>query len=168
MSAKFTEETILGIDPGLARVGVAVLRRSRGAQTLLAARTLTTDRGMTRGDRLASISRALDRLIARYRPTRAAMEKLFFQTNVRTAMAVSEARGVLLLACVKRQLPVTEFTPNEIKRAVAGYGAADKREVQKMVRLLLKLKASPADDDAADAVAIALTAALQPRGTYGT
>jgi crossover junction endodeoxyribonuclease RuvC len=106
---------------------------------------------------LATFYEALRTLLQEFHPDTAAVEKLFFQRNVSTAIAVGQARGVALLALAQAGLEVFEYTPNEIKQAVAGYGSADKRQVQDMVRVLLALEAIPRPDDAADALAVAIT-----------
>lgn len=161
-------DRILGLDPGLARVGFAVLEATPRSQQLLAFGTVTTRPQQARGERLVAIAEKIEQLIKKFRPDAVAIEQLFFQTNVTTAMAVSESRGVLLLCCAKAGLPVVEFTPNEVKRIVTGTGAADKRAVGKMIKLILKLETLPRDDDAADAVAIALSAALHSPRRHGT
>ncbi len=152
--------TVLGLDPGIARVGVALLTGTPRQPRLLACTTLTTPPSNDPGTRLAAIATSVERLIRRYRPTVAVMEKLFFQRNVKTALSVSEARGVLRLTCARAGLRLIEFTPNEVKQAVTGHGQADKRAIQKMVRLILGLHTPIRSDDAADAAAIALTGAL--------
>jgi crossover junction endodeoxyribonuclease RuvC len=108
-------------------------------------------------ERLLLLFRDLTQLIAEYHPDTFAVEKLFFQRNVSTAMAVGQARGVVLLAIAQARGEVSEYTPNEVKQAVAGYGSAEKRQVQEMVRTLLQLPELPRPDDAADALAIAIT-----------
>ena len=108
-------------------------------------------------ERLLLLHQDLTQLIAQYHPDTYAVEKLFFQRNVSTAMAVGQARGVVLLAIAQAGGEVAEYTPNEVKQAVAGYGSADKRQVQEMVRTLLGLPEIPRPDDAADALAIAIT-----------
>lgn len=162
-----TERILLGLDPGLARIGYAVLAEGGQRLRLVTYGTLTTPAGTDRGERLVTIARGLRRLIRRTKPERAFLEKLFFQKNTTTAMAVSEARGVLLLVCAEAGLPVAEFTPNEIKRIVTGNGSADKPAMAKMIRLILRLKSTPKDDDAVDAVAIALSGALDQGRGYG-
>lgn len=158
--------TILGLDPGVARVGVAVLSGTAQQPRLLTYTTITTPQTQDHGLRLVSIATAIEKIIRRYRPAAVAMEKLFFQTNVKTALTVSEARGVLRLTCAQAGLPCIEFTPNEVKRTVTGSGNADKQSVQKMVGLILGLRTPIASDDAADAAAIALTGALYLRHHY--
>ncbi|MBI3115597.1 MAG: crossover junction endodeoxyribonuclease RuvC [Candidatus Kerfeldbacteria bacterium] len=148
---------ILGLDPGFARLGYALLRAEGAAVRLQTYGTFTTPAQEPPAGRYAQLATALTRLLRRTRPDRVAIEKLFFSTNVRTAMAVSEARGVLLLCCAQAGVPIVEFTPNEVKRSVTGSGTADKRGVQKMAQRILQLTEPIQDDDAADAVAIALT-----------
>lgn len=159
------EDRILGLDPGLARVGYALVIADRRRPRLVAYGTLTTAAGRDPALRLIALARALRRLLKRTRPTRVAFERLFFRKNVTTAMAVSEARGVLRLVCAEAHVPDSEFTPTEVKRAVTGTGAADKLAVAKMVRLLLRLPAPIRSDDAADAAAVALTASRHPYGS---
>lgn len=157
--AKRISPVILGLDPGFARVGLAVVAGSPSQPALLSCTTFSTPAGQPRGERLLAVADAVAAAIRRYRPTVAAMEKLFFQTNVRTALAVSEARGVLLLVCARARLPVIEVTPNQVKSAATGNGRADKRAVQKMIGLVFRLRRPITDDDAADAAAIALAVA---------
>lgn len=166
MPAK-VDDRIVGLDPGLARCGYAVIDGDRRRPRLVAAGTLVTAAGQDGAQRLVALATSLQQLLVRYRPTRAAFERLFFQTNTSTAMAVSEARGVLRLVCARAKLPAREFTPTTVKRTVTGNGSADKRAMQKMVRLLLGASPAWRDDDAADAAAVALTAAFHPTG-YGS
>lgn len=156
------DDRILGLDPGLARCGYAVIVGDRRRPRLIAAGTFVTPARGDPAQRLLTLANALQRLIVRYRPTRVAFERLFFQTNTSTAMAVSEARGVLRLVCARAHLPAREFTPTTVKRTVTGSGAADKRAIQKMIRLLLGASPAWRDDDAADAAAVALTTAFHP------
>ncbi len=107
-------------------------------------------------ERLLHIYVELSDLIGRYHPTGAAVEKLFFSRNTRTALAVGHARGVVLLAAAQAKLPVFEYTPNEVKQAIVGYGGAEKHQMQQMVRMLLALDFVPEPDDAADAIAVAI------------
>jgi crossover junction endodeoxyribonuclease RuvC len=107
-------------------------------------------------DRLASLYEQLQEIILLHRPDSSAVEKLFFQKNVKTALSVGQGRGVVLLALAQAHLPVGEYTPNEVKQAVTGYGSADKQQMQEMVRLLLGLEKRPKPDDAADALAVAI------------
>lgn len=151
---------VLGIDPGTARLGYGLLRKEGSKLLHLEHGCFETPKGMPQAERLYSLHASLGELIARSKPAMVGVEKLFFQKNVKTAMAVSEARGVILLAMQTGALPISEFTPMQVKMAVTGYGAADKRQVQEMVRRLFSLKEIPRPDDAADALAIAYCAAV--------
>jgi crossover junction endodeoxyribonuclease RuvC len=135
----------LGIDPGTAIVGFAVVMERRGELSLLACDVITTPAGMPLAQRLQIIYEELSKLVVLYKPKIA-----------RTAMTVGHARGVAMLALANGGLPVAEYTPKQVKQAVTGYGGADKNQVGEMVRILLKLTAIPKPDDAADAAAIAI------------
>jgi crossover junction endodeoxyribonuclease RuvC len=148
----------LGIDPGTATTGFGLVRLEPGGDLQsVAFGAIVTPPHTPAQERLLLLHQDLVELIAQYRPDTYAVEKLFFQRNVSTAMAVGQARGVVLLAIAQARGQVAEYTPNEVKQAVAGYGAADKRQVQEMVRTLLGLTEIPRPDDAADALAIAIT-----------
>lgn len=151
---------VLGIDPGTARLGYGLLRKTGPKIEHLAHGCFETPKGMPQAERLASLHASLNRLIADRQPALVGVEKLFFQKNVKTAMVVSEARGIILLAAQSAGLPISEYTPMQVKVAVSGYGAAGKRQVQEMVRRLLSLKDIPRPDDAADALAVAYCAAV--------
>lgn len=148
----------LGIDPGIATTGYGLVRlEPDGGLAALSYGVFLTPKEDSLPARLESLHRQLRSLLRKHKPDTAAVEKLFFQRNVSTAIAVGQARGVALLALGQAGLDVFEYTPNEVKQAVAGYGSADKRQVQEMVRVLLQLKEIPRPDDAADALAIAIT-----------
>jgi crossover junction endodeoxyribonuclease RuvC len=151
---------ILGIDPGTARLGYGLLRKDGSKLVHLEHGCFETPKGMPQAERLSSIYASLETLIDRHQPVMVGVEKLFFKKNVKTAMTVSEARGVVLLAMRNRALRIDEFTPMQVKLAVTGYGSADKRQVQEMVRRLLSLREIPRPDDAADALAIAYCTAV--------
>ena len=151
---------VLGIDPGTARLGFGVLRKEGSRLVHVAHGCLETPKTMPHAERLSVLHAALHELIATHRPELVGVEKLFFQKNVKTAMTVSEARGVTLLALRDRGVPIAEHTPMQVKVAVTGYGGADKRQVQEMVRRLLSLSTIPKPDDAADALAIAYCAGV--------
>ncbi|MGA2111435.1 MAG: crossover junction endodeoxyribonuclease RuvC [Anaerolineales bacterium] len=146
----------LGIDPGTARTGYGLVNESDRGIVAIAYGVLTTPADWSLPRRMQSLHEQLQELIALHGPSTAAVEKLFFQKNVRTAMSVGQARGVILLALAEAGLEVSEYSPREVKLAVAGYGAADKRQIQDMVRCLLGLAQRPEPDDAADALAIAI------------
>jgi crossover junction endodeoxyribonuclease RuvC len=155
----FNDMTLaLGIDPGTATTGFGLVRlEPGGALESVAFGAIVTPPHTPAHERLFALHQDLSEIIAQYHPDTFAVEKLFFQRNVSTAMAVGQARGVVLLAIAQARGEVAEYTPNEVKQAVAGYGAADKRQVQEMVRTLLGLTEIPRPDDAADALAIAIT-----------
>lgn len=153
---------ILGIDPGTGRLGFGVIDAVKGKLTLVDAGVVTTPAHTPTNERLEDIFDSLTEIIKQTRPDRMAIEKLFFARNVTTAMSVAEARGVALLVGQKARLPIEEYTPMQIKQAITGYGKADKKQMQEMVRLQLGLKEVPKPDDAADALAAAIMcAALQ-------
>lgn len=155
--------TVLGLDPGTARLGFGVLIKAGARFTHIAHGCLETPKEMPQAERLETLHRGLKELLNRYQPELVGVEKLFFAKNAKTALPVAEARGVILLSLQTRGLRILEFTPMQVKQAVTGYGSADKRQVQEMVKVLLKLPEIPQPDDAADALAIAYAAAVAPR-----
>ena len=144
---------ILGIDPGVAIVGFGLIESDHGS---LQYGAITTPAGQPLAARLLQISRDMEELIDAFRPDEMSIEELFFSKNITTGIAVAHARGVILCAAEKKRLPIYEYTPMQVKQAVVGYGLADKKQVMDMTKRLLKLKAVPRPDDAADALAIAL------------
>jgi len=146
----------IGIDPGTARLGYAVIESRAGTLTLLACGCVTTPPSISMPDRLSRIYDELQGIIEMHAPREMAVEELFFAKNVTTAVAVGQARGVALLVAAQRGLPVSEYKPMQVKQAVHGYGLATKTQVGEMVRVLLRLAAVPTPDDAADAAAIAI------------
>ncbi|MDI6867245.1 crossover junction endodeoxyribonuclease RuvC [Methanoculleus sp.] len=155
--------TVVGIDPGLERVGYGVLVRGDPGDTTsppsLTAVTygcIETASGQRRPERIREIYDAVSSVLDEHRPDWIAIEQVFFTRNITSAIAVSEARGVILLAAEQRGIPIAEYTPNQIKQAVTGSGRAGKHQVQEMMRRLLRLDEIPRPDDAADALAIAL------------
>ena len=148
----------IGIDPGTATTGYGFVRLAPdGGLRAVKFGVITTPKDASAPARLEMLYGELNGLLSLYHPDTAAVEKLFFQRNVSTAISVGQARGVVLLALKQAGLETFEFTPNEIKQAVAGYGSAGKRQVQEMVRTLLLLPEIPKPDDAADALAVAIT-----------
>lgn len=148
----------LGIDPGTATTGYGLVRLTRdGDLVAVSYGIISTPKDTALSIRLEMLYDQLNSLLREHKPDTAAVEQLFFQKNVKTALAVGHARGVILLALQKAGIESFEYTPNEVKQAVAGYGGADKRQVQEMVRALLQLEKIPKPDDAADALAIAIT-----------
>lgn len=147
---------ILGIDPGTATVGWAVVEEKNGTTKAVAFGHLSTSPKNTAAERLHEISRDLEKIVALYNPEEAAIEKLFFFKNVKTVISVAEARGSILLTMSKSGLIIAEYTPLQVKQSLTGYGRAEKRQMQEMVKNILKLSAIPKPDDTADALAIAL------------
>ena len=147
---------VLGIDPGVSRCGYGCVESARGQTKALAVGVLTTPPSQPLPERLAALDTDLRELLADLRPDVVAVERLFFQTNVRTAMSVGQASGLVLAAAAQAGCVVTQYTPNQVKQAVAGYGAAGKEQVQRMVQSLLGLPEVPKPADAADALALAL------------
>lgn len=149
---------ILGIDPGVGRVGWGVLTKTDGRIHARAWGRIDTKKSLPLPDRLKSIATELHILIRRYKPKVVAVEKLFFAKNVKTAMDVGHARGVILLIAAQQKKIVVEYTPMQVKQALTGYGNAEKRQVQHMLTSLLRITIPKSHDDAADALAIAYTA----------
>ncbi|WAI00827.1 crossover junction endodeoxyribonuclease RuvC [Methanogenium organophilum] len=147
---------VVGIDPGVARVGYGVLERTNRNPTPLTYGCIETKSGQRQSLRLRECYEGISQVLDEYSPACVAVEKLFFSKNTTSAMQVSEARGVLLLAAEERDIPIAEYTPNQIKQAVTGSGRADKQQVQEMMRRLLRLQEIPRPDDAADGLAVAL------------
>ena len=147
----------LGLDPGTATIGYGLVRQFEdGGLQAVDYGVITTSKDMDAPKRLSVLFHRLNELLKSTRPETSAVEKLFFQKNISTAISVGQARGVILLALSEAGLEIGEYTPNEVKQAVTGYGSADKRQVQDMVRIQLGLAAIPKPDDAADALAIAI------------
>jgi crossover junction endodeoxyribonuclease RuvC len=148
---------VIGIDPGIATTGYGLVQEAQdGSLKMVAYGVIETPAGRPLPERLLLLHARLSELLILYRPESGAVEKLFFQRNVRTAMTVGQARGVALLALAQAGLQAADYTPMEVKQAVAGYGGADKNQVQQMVRALLGLADIPRPDDAADALAVAI------------
>ncbi|MBR4748641.1 MAG: crossover junction endodeoxyribonuclease RuvC [Abditibacteriota bacterium] len=147
---------ILGIDPGTAIIGFGVIDSQGGKRIFVDCGVITTPKTKPTPDRLLDIYTDINTIISEYQPDETAIERLFFNHNVTTAIDVAKASGVLNLAIVQRGLPIREYTPVEVKTAVTGYGGADKKQVQYMITRILDLKSVPNPDDAADALAVAL------------
>lgn len=156
---------IIGIDPGTGILGFGVIDvSSRAGTKMVTAGVITTPAHTPLDERLEEIFDGLTDIIAETKPDVMSIEKLFFAQNVTTAMSVSHARGVAMLTGRKARLAIAEYTPLQIKQTLTGYGKADKKQVQEMVRLQLKLTYIPKPDDAADALATAITHAMMSRG----
>lgn len=147
---------ILGIDPGIAIVGFGLIESNRGSVQMLQYGAVTTEAGLPLATRLVQIENDMTALIVQLKPDEIAVEELFFSKNITTGIAVAHGRGVILCTAERLGVPIFEYTPMQVKQAVAGYGLADKKQVMDMTKRLLKLKAVPKPDDAADALAIAI------------
>ncbi|NLY88834.1 MAG: crossover junction endodeoxyribonuclease RuvC [Firmicutes bacterium] len=147
---------IMGIDPGTASTGFGLLEQEGSRLRLLEYGVIRTEPGIPDAERLLQIHRGVGALLKNYRPEVIAVEELFFNKNSRTVLAVGQARGVVMLAAAQAELQVEEYTPLQVKMAVVGYGRAEKRQVQEMVKALLGLSRLPRPDDAADALAVAI------------
>lgn len=148
---------VLGIDPGIAITGIALIAEEKGKQSLLHSEAITTPANLSSSLRLLRLHKSLNEIIKSYKPDVAALENLFFNTNAKTALIVGQARGVIQLALARNKIPVVEYTPLQVKMAITGYGRADKNQIQMMVKTILKLPKILTPDDVADAAAIALT-----------
>lgn len=151
------EKVILGLDPGLADTGYGLIIKKKNQLALITYGSIKTDSKTPFIERLESIYQQLTKIIKKYQPQQIAIEQLFFCKNVKTALLVGQARGVCLLTAKLFNLPCFEFTPLQVKQSLTGYGQADKKQVGQMVKILLNLKSLPQPDDAADALAIAIT-----------
>jgi len=152
---------ILGLDPGTALSGFGVVRNAKGQVEYIDCGCIVTSKGISPAERLLTIQKSLEILIKKYQPDVLAVEKLFFTKNITTAISVAEARGVILVTAAKHKLEIAEYTPLQVKQTLTGYGKADKQQIQRMVKTILKLQSIPKPDDAADALAIAICAVHQ-------
>ncbi len=149
---------ILGIDPGTATTGFGIIDIVKNQPTLVDFGVVSTKKTLSDAERLEILATDVNQLIKKYKPVAVGVEKLFFTTNQKTVMTVSQARGVVLLMLQQHNVPIFEFTPLQVKSFICGYGKAEKKQVQYIVQKTFKLKAIPKPDDAADALAIALCA----------
>jgi crossover junction endodeoxyribonuclease RuvC len=154
---------ILGIDPGFARVGWAILENRKSKLEVRSCGCIETSKDKESQERLVLVYKQVCAVIKKYKPDALAIEELFFTNNAKTAFKVGEARGVIILAGAMQEIPVFSYTPLQVKIAVTGYGHADKPQVGRMVKAILKLKELPKLDDAVDAIAVALTHAFTKR-----
>ena len=158
---------VVGIDPGTAITGYGIIReQENGDLEWVSHGVVKTPSDWEEPRRLLELYKKLNEIITSYKPDCCAVEKLFFQKNVRTAIQVGQGRGAALIAAAEAELTVGEYTPLEVKQAVVGYGNADKQQVQKMVKVLLNLKEIPKPDDAADALAVAICHLHSTRNQY--
>lgn len=151
---------ILGIDPGFNRLGFALLEKNQSVLNILDSGLIETESGKDYQDRILEIGLAIENIINKYSPNILAIEKLFFTTNQKTALKVSEVKGIVMYLCALKSIPCVEYTPLEIKSAICGYGKADKKQIRDMLKLSFKNYALPKNDDACDAIAVSYTAAL--------
>ncbi len=147
---------VLGLDPGYGRLGFGAVSIAGGRTCVLDCGIISTKTGDAFGTRLAQMADDAETLLRELKPSKLVVEKLYFTKNAKTAMQVAESRGVLLLLAARHGIPVVEYTPSQVKSAICGDGRADKKGIQKMVKLILNLKSAPKIDDAADALALAL------------
>jgi crossover junction endodeoxyribonuclease RuvC len=148
----------LGVDPGTATIGYGLVEElNDGSLQAVDYGVITTSPALPMWERLKIIHTSLTQIVEQYQPDRAGVEELFFAKNVTTAITVAQGRGVILLALAQANVPVNEYKPNTVKQSIAGYGGAKKPQIQEMVRMLLGLESIPKPDDAADALAIAIT-----------
>lgn len=147
---------IIGLDPGTAITGFSIIDRNQNKISLIDYGCIRTPAGLDMSIRLTQIAEDLNTIIKKYNPTHASIEKLFFKNNVTTGISVAQARGVILLTLAQHGIAQAEYTPTEIKSEICGHGRADKRMIQKMVKIILKMQTTPKPDDAADAIAVAL------------
>lgn len=148
---------VIGIDPGTAITGYGIIEENEKNEIYAVTYgVIKTKEGINPEKRLQEINQSINELLLLHKPDNGSVEKLFFQRNVSTAIAVGQARGVILLSFAQAEIPVFEYTPNEVKQSVTGYGAAGKKQIQEMVKILLNLEEIPKPDDAADALAIAI------------
>jgi len=147
---------ILGIDPGTAITGYAVLNETKREIVPMTFGCIETSKNRSVADRLEEIGGDLEALIAKFQPDEVAIEELFFFKNVKTVIGVAQARGVLVYVCKKMKVPIFEYTPLQVKQALTGYGRAEKKQVQEMVKNILELKTIPKPDDVTDALAVAI------------
>jgi crossover junction endodeoxyribonuclease RuvC len=150
---------VLGIDPGSSRIGYGLIEKGGGKSVSLITYGVLEIEGSTATEKMLGVGKKIKKLVKDLSPDMAAVEKIYFAKNQKTAMEVSQARGIILYLLLDKQIPVFEYGPNQIKLAVTGFGSTDKKGVGKMVRLILKTEAIKGPDDASDALAIAIAAA---------
>ena len=156
----------MGIDPGIARLGYAFIRTKKKGEKLetIDYGCITTKPELSPGERLKKINNELNKLIKKYKPKVLAVENIYFFKNLKTAMPVSQAKGVILLTAAKKKIPVYEFSPLQVKMTICGYGRATKQQIQRMIKEILNLPKLPKSDDAADALSIAVCYTVKKGG----
>jgi len=150
------KKIILGIDPGIADTGYGIIESEGNKIIPITYGSIKTSKKLSLAERLVKLEEELNQIIKKYKPVKAGVEELFFCNNAKTAFTVGQARGVILLTLIKNNLPISEFTPLQIKQGLTGYGKADKYQIQHIVKTILGLKEIPKPDDAADALAVAI------------
>lgn len=148
---------ILGIDPGFDRLGCAILERQKSEDNLIYSTCIFSDKKTSYEKRLLFLGKEIEKIIRKYKPNVAIMEKLFFSQNQKTAIRVAEARGMVIFLLTSKNIPLIEIAPSEIKTAITGYGKADKNQIKKMVQVILNIQCSGKIDDETDAIATALS-----------
>ncbi|HOV13379.1 MAG TPA: crossover junction endodeoxyribonuclease RuvC [Spirochaetota bacterium] len=148
---------VIGIDPGIERTGIGIVENIRGKSNLIFSELIKTNSKLSTSERLAIIFQTLNRITDLYKIDSASVEKLFFAKNTKTAMVVSEARGVLLLSLQLKNIPIYEYTPLQVKQALTGYGSGTKEQVHNLVKIILNLKDLSKQDDVSDGIALAIT-----------
>ena len=152
---------IIGVDPGIAKVGFGVIKKVKSRLKTIDYGCITTTPVLSTGNRLKKINTELNKLIKKHKPDLISVENIYFFKNLKTAMPVSQAKGVILFTAAKKKIPVCEFTPLQMKMTITGYGKADKKQIQKMIEKILKLDKPIKSDDAADALGVAICGALK-------
>lgn len=155
--------TIIGIDPGIADTGYGIIKEENGRLSVLEYGSIRTSAKSALPERLNTLRKKLSALLEKYDPALAVVEQLFFCTNVKTALTVGQARGVIILSLAEQKIKIIELTPLQIKQGLTGYGKADKKQMQQMVKAVLGLKEIPKPDDAADALAMAVCGATMKK-----
>lgn len=148
---------ILGIDPGIERIGIAIIEKNLGKEEYIFSECFKTSSKLSQYERLVLIAHEIEAIIKKYNPGGLAIEKLYFEKNTKTAMSVAEARGVILFSCAQKKLQIFEYTPLQIKVAVTGYGKSDKKAIMQMIPKIIKIPNQKMIDDEMDAIAIAIT-----------
>jgi len=151
---------VLGIDPGYAKLGCSVVKKFKDSYEIIESLLIETKPGDAHEKRILFIGNAVQKIIFKHQPQALSIEKIFFSTNQKTAIKVSEIKGAVMFLAATNNIPCFEFTPLEIKMALCGYGKADKKQIQEMVKIILNLKTPPKQDDVADSIAVALTCFL--------
>ena len=149
------KQIIIGVDPGFAITGYSIIKKSKNELSVIDFGVITTSKQKTFNSRLLTIHDKISYLIKKYKPNVLAIEDIFFYKNAKTAIKVGESRGAIIITAIQNKIPVYNFTPLQVKQSVTGYGRAEKKQIQKMIKILFNLRDLPQPDDAADALAVA-------------